>query len=272
MPERPYLLLPAVSPLRPPPIGPYYPLYGAITRETSRMAIRPPSLNDTPNSSRPGGEQKGEGHGKADAPARWRRPTPTVPIGTRITLSAGEVAECVRMGMERHSKNQEGRRANRRFASRRDDADISVQGAMGEYAFCRMFDLAINIYDTECRSALTERDFDATLMPERQTVDVKTATHDSAPLRVAWWKRPNPPDLYALLVLRHHDSTRLIADACASKLPTFEFRGFASAAMVFGDPESRVDTVDHEGRPDIIYIVPQARLLDREHLPAPGSA
>lgn len=241
-----HLLLPAVSPFRPRPVGPYYPLMGAHARETSRMAM-PQRVS-------------------ADF-VTHQRPTPSVPIGARYALSRAETVECVRIGLERNANNRAQRRANRRCAMYRTDEDISVQGVLGEYAFARLFDLAIDIHDTECRSALTESRFDAVLTPERWTVDVKTATNASASLLVTWWKANNPPDVYALLVYVNYDAARPLSDARAIAPAVFEFRGFASSAKVFAD-ESRIDTVDANGDRDIIYAVAQANLVDREALVA----
>nr|UDO47664.1 hypothetical protein [Pandoravirus massiliensis] len=195
-----------------------------------------------------------------------RRPARAVPIGTRYALTQRDMRECVRIGRERGERNRAEGRASRRFSLHRSDDDISVQGVVGELAFARLFDLSIDIHDTTCRSAHSETRFDAVMMPEGWTVDVKTTVARDGPVRVACWKAPNPPDVYALLVHVNYDPSCAL-DSPQSALPVMEFRGFASAATVFA-AESRVDTTDRDGRPDILYLVPQARLVDRAALSA----
>lgn len=195
-----------------------------------------------------------------------RRPTREVPIGTRYLLTQREMRECVRIGRERGKQNRAEGRASRRFSLHRSDDDISIQGVIGELAFARLFDLSVDIHDTTCRSAHSETRFDAVMMPEGWTVDVKTTVARDGPVRVACWKAPNPPDVYALLVHVNYDPSRAL-DAHQVALPVMEFRGFASAATVFA-AESRVDTMDRDGRPDILYLVPQARLVERAALSA----
>lgn len=312
-----YMALPVVSPFRPPPVGPYYPLQ---VRETSRMAVRPDENNDVGRLAsgvdgasprrrrrRASSDQTAplqcetnaigaEGTNdamqvdlvSADTGSRTvlaqgrdgalsttvrkkkkvmqKRPTPVVPIGTCFTLTMAEAAECARIGRERTAKNAEKPRANRRYTWYRSDDDISIQGVMGEYAFCRLFDLTIDIHDTTCRTARTETRFDAVMMPEAWTVDVKTTIRSGAPLRVTWWKRPNPPHVYALLIYRNFDSSKPL-DPRLIEAPVFEFRGFASSATVFAK-ESRIDTVGSEGEPDIVYVVQQPQLVDRDGLHA----
>ncbi|WBR14454.1 hypothetical protein pkur_cds_279 [Pandoravirus kuranda] len=287
-------VLPATSRHRPPPVGPHYPL---SLRDMSRVALdlvpdAPAAVGcpfgDARNTGRtkdvpegekanplattaqpaPAGETGSLSPMTATVPSfggTQKRPTRQVPIGTRYALTQREMRECVRIGRERGERNRAEGRASRRFSLHRSDDDISIQGVVGELAFARLFDLSIDVHDTTCRSAHSETRFDAVMMPEGWTVDVKTTVARDGPVRVACWKAPNPPDVYALLVHVNYDPSRALDAAPQSALPIMEFRGFAPAAVVF-DAESRVDTTDRDGRPDVIYLVPQARLVDRAAL------
>lgn len=295
-------ILPTTSQHRPPPVGPHYPL---SLRDMSRvaltlipettMSVAPHAIAIVDPTDMPDGEKDvrtamtttttvtaapttdAEFAGVVDIATAMtiavpsfggtqKRPTREVPIGTRYALTQREMRECVRIGRERGKQNRAEGRASRRFSLHRSDDDISIQGVIGELAFARLFDLSIDIHDTTCRSAQSETRFDAVMMPEGWTVDVKTTVARDGPVRVACWKAPNPPGVYALLVHVNYDPSRAL-DAPQVALPVMEFRGFASAATVFA-AESRVDTMDRDGRPDILYLVPQARLVERAALSA----
>jgi hypothetical protein len=268
--ENRHLLMPTASPRRPAPVGPHYPL---AARETSRMAVQPALFGAVgAPAGGPIGSREGGGGLASEAPATFRRAAREVPIGARYTLTAAETRECARIGRERNRKNQQERRTNRRYAANRSDEDISIQGVFGEYAFCRMFDLSIDIHDTTCRNAWTESRFDGVMSPEGWTVDVKTTIYVHVPLRVTSWKADNPPDAYALLIYVNCDASRPL-DERAIEPPVIEFRGFASSATVF-DPSSRVvaSTTTADGRPDAFYQVAQSRLVSREGLAAEAAA
>nr|UMO78810.1 hypothetical protein [Pandoravirus belohorizontensis] len=285
-PANTHALLPTASPFCPPPVGPYYPLG---LRDMSRVALTlvPPCARTAslqplavppPEDTAPAREPRqgitvasamvvhvGTPHG-----GTFRRPMPVVPIGARYTLTRDETRECARIGHERNRRNRDEGRASRRYTAHRTDDDISVQGVIGELAFARLFDLSIDIHDTTCRSARTETRFDAVMTPEGWTVDVKTTVGHDAPMRVACWKLPNPPDVYALLVYVNYDPLRPL-DARVRALPVIEFRGFASSAAVFA-PESRIDTVARDGQHGVVYVVAQDRLVDRAGLAIEASA
>ncbi|AJF98063.1 hypothetical protein TW95_gp1329 [Pandoravirus inopinatum] len=285
-----HTLLPTASPFCPPPVGPYYPLG---LRDMSRVALTlaparstpapaqtmsaelPTTTTTTTTTTLPIEDSPPRLVGIEIAPAMvvhmatphngtFKRPSPVVPIGTRYTLTRDEVRECARIGHERNRRNRDEGRASRRYTAHRTDDDISVQGVIGEWAFARLFDLSIDIHDTSCRSACSETRFDAIMTPEGWTVDVKTTVGRNAPMRVAGWKVPNPPDVYALLVYVNYDPVRPL-DARIQALPVIEFRGFASSATVFA-PESRIDTVARDGQRGVIYVVAQDRLVDRAGL------
>ncbi|QBZ80955.1 hypothetical protein pclt_cds_357 [Pandoravirus celtis] len=285
-----HTLLPTASPFCPPPVGPYYPLG---LRDMSRVAL---TLAPARSTSAPVQTVSPESSTTTTLPTEdpppplanieiapamvvqvttphngtFRRPSPVVPIGTRYTLTRDEMRECVRIGHERNRRNRDEGRASRRYTAHRTDDDISVQGVIGEWAFARLFDLSIDIHDTSCRSACSETRFDAIMTPEGWTVDVKTTVGRSAPMRVAGWKVPNPPDVYALLVYVNYDPVRPL-DARIQALPVIEFRGFASSATVFA-PESRIDTVARDGQRGVIYVVAQDRLVDRAGLVVEAAA
>lgn len=279
-PTSTYTLLPTTSPFCPPPVGPYYPLG---VRDMSRVALTlaPPCPRTTspPSPAVPPTDDTAPArdsrhciaiasamvaHVGAPHGGTFRRPTPVVPIGARYTLTRDETRECARIGHERNRRNRNEGRASRRYTAHRTDDDISVQGVIGELAFARLFDLSIDIHDTTCRSARTETRFDAVMTPEGWTVDVKTTVGRDAPMRVACWKLPNPPDVYALLVYVNYDPLRPL-DAHVRALPVIEFRGFASSAAVFA-PESRIDTVARDGQHGVVYVVAQDGLVDRAGL------
>ena len=95
-------------------------------------------------------------------------------LGTTLTVTLDEVARCVLKGIERNERNASVGARNIKKARNRSDADVSIQGVLGEYAFCVLFALACSIDDTTPRSAGNEVYFDAVLDAEGWTVDVKT--------------------------------------------------------------------------------------------------
>jgi hypothetical protein len=88
-----------------------------------------------------------------------------------------------------------------------------VRGVVGEYAFCRLFALPVELFDTRCRSGGAEERFDAVL-PNGETVDVKTRLAPAGlagcataqddhrvSLYVASSKLRNPAHHYALMAI-----------------------------------------------------------------------
>ncbi len=123
--------------------------------------------------------------------------------GVTYAFSSRDLALCQRLAQSRTAANRRKRTRNLNF-SRRDDAQIDLQGVCGEYAFLRFAGLGIApLLDTRCRNA-TNDTFDATL-PSGATVDVKTVATWYCNLAVTTWKAQNPPDVYALC---RYDATR----------------------------------------------------------------
>jgi hypothetical protein len=180
-----------------------------------------------------------------------------VPIGAEYTLSPEETAVCVRLGRERNAKNVEQRRRNCNYSGR-PDVDISIQGLFGELAFCRLFRLPIEIWDTSCRSARTETRFDA-VFPCGLRVDVKTTLYDDADLRIPIWKAANPPDLYALLIHTNSARDRPIDDEQLRPTPTLSFRGLVASRDAL-QPRNLRRVAERGARWSHYYIVPQSDL------------
>ena len=122
-----------------------------------------------------------------------------VPGERSYTLTEEDLGFCTTIGTRREVANREANKRSLRFALRRTDQEINVQGVIGELAFLRMFALPEGLLqDTRCRNVYDDT-FDA-VMTNGWTVDVKTTTVMSASLRVAEWKRRNPPSVYAFQI------------------------------------------------------------------------
>ena len=154
---------------------------------------------------------------------------PHVSIDEEYILTEEETLQCMRMGAERNQKNVEKKTQNRNFSSR-DDEDISIQGVVGELAFARLFKLPIEIFDTTCRNAMNDT-FDATL-PFGKRCDVKCTYISNAPIIVSTWKRTNPPELYALVIMDNYADRRKIN---IDRLPKIRFKGFVRSCDIFQD-------------------------------------
>jgi hypothetical protein len=123
----------------------------------------------------------------------------TVPVGERYKFSTDDVAACIAIGVARQYANEHARTVNMNYSGR-NDLDISVQGVLGEWAFCRMFAVPVQpLFDSQCRNASTDT-FDATL-PNGWRIDVKTAARPVDALLVGQNKKRNPADAYALYTL-----------------------------------------------------------------------
>jgi hypothetical protein len=120
--------------------------------------------------------------------------------GQRYYFDRESTAECVRMAIERQSRNRVGGTRNMRFSHSLSDETANIIGVLGEYAFSRMHGLPVEIYDTACRGAATETRFDASF-GNGMCVDVKTTSNQNIrSLMVPAHKMHNPPAFYALMV------------------------------------------------------------------------
>jgi hypothetical protein len=180
-----------------------------------------------------------------------RKPTtPKVSIGTRYQLTKEETQKCISLGTERNTKNQEQKRTNRRYCGR-DDAAISIQGIVGELAFQKMSSGTCDIEDTHCRSVMDETDFDCVLSDGKK-IDVKTTFSFVQELRVTTWKKTNPPDAYALLVLTNYANQH--APITFEVPPCLEFCGIVPSRTLFQDKNIKsVGTTDY-------YVFPRSML------------
>jgi hypothetical protein len=140
--------------------------------------------------------------------------------------------------------------------SRRDDEQIHIQGVIGELAFCRLFCLPIEIYDTTCRNSHNDT-FDAT-MPNGWKVDIKTTLPPDAPILVSKWKRLRPPHIYALATLDNYQDKSNIN---VRRLPRVCFRGFVLASTILRD-ENLITMASGS----VFFRWPQDRLRTLEEL------
>lgn len=123
---------------------------------------------------------------------------PKISLGTKITLTSPELQECIKIGQERCSKNKEEKTVNCNYSGR-DDIDISVQGVISEWMFCKLFNIPVtDLYDTRCRNRFNDT-FDAHIAG--YSVDVKGPLGHERSIWVNQGKEKNPADLYCLLTL-----------------------------------------------------------------------
>lgn len=158
-----------------------------------------------------------------------------VPIGTVYEFTGEDIAVCAAVGAARNAANESAGTTNMNYSGR-DDTDISVQGALGELMFCRLFSLPVGaLFDTRCRNAGNDT-FDATLVGGL-SVDVKTARHAVPVMLVGANKRANPADLFALLTLERGSRRGAFVRGEASDAggPGLSgvFRGMAAGVEVF---------------------------------------
>lgn len=118
------------------------------------------------------------------------------------TFSPSEVRECFAIGRARNSINVQHKRRNINYSGR-DDAEISIQGVLGEWALCRLANRGIaELYDVTPRNAQTDT-FDLTL-DDGRTIDVKTVINPNNDLLVHTYKKKNPPTFYGLFYLERN--------------------------------------------------------------------
>ena len=188
---------------------------------------------------------------------------PIVPIGTTITLSREETDLCISIARERHRKNIEQKTTNFRYSKGRSDEDLHIQGVFGELAFCKIFSLPIEIYDTSCRNVITEVRFDA-VFPNGWNVDVKTTIYNDADIRVTSWKKLNPPTLYSLVI--HTNGKKDIPLVCPENpLPELSFRGLITSEQMF-DPSNIKKIPQGGGVFKSYFCVAQSRLKTFEEI------
>lgn len=195
--ENPLLILPFVDPNKIEPIGIYCPL----KKSTNGIEIE-----------KNGGD------------------VPLINVGTLCFLSKEDTLTCIKIGKERNFKDTQNNSKNMNYCGRNDE-DINIQGVLGEFAFCKLFKLPIEIFDTTCRSHLYENRFDA-VFPNGWTVDVKTTIYDKAELRISEWKSSNPPDLYSLMILTNYDKNTSVS---IDRLPIFSFKGMITSKEAIRD-------------------------------------
>lgn len=180
----------------------------------------------------------------------------TVPLRSVHTLPAEYMQAARDIARRVQETNRKAGVVDRREMQDRTSYDISAQGYFGEFMLAYLFGLPTrHLFDTTCRSALTEKAFDGTLQPEGWTFDVKVSSADRGKLRVQPHKSKNPPDLYALFVYVNYVRGKPI-DADDLAAPVLRFDGFIPAGAVF----------DERYLDKGIYWVPAERLVTREAL------
>lgn len=180
----------------------------------------------------------------------------TVPLRSVHVLPVEYMHAARQVAHRVQEANRKAGVVDRREMKGRSSYDISAQGYFGEFLFAHLFRLSTRqLFNTTCRSALTEKAFDGTLQPEGWTVDVKVSSADRGKLRVQPHKGKNPPDLYALFVYVNYVRGKPI-DSEDLAAPVLRFDGFIPAGAVFDERYLK------EG----IYWVPAERLVARETL------
>lgn len=196
------------------------------------------------------------------APTRSEAPERPVPLHTACVLSRDEVAQCIHIGTERNDKNVQNHSRNLNFSGR-DDATISIQGVMGEWAFCRLFGLdTALLFNTQCRNRWNDS-FDATI--GGRTIDVKTPLHHTSVLWVGAARGEHAPDLYCLMTLERLDylddpHTASLAPFCDAEQVEVVFRGFIHRGMLLVGGNAR-----RRGR-NTVFIATQAQLRPLEEV------
>lgn len=146
---------------------------------------------------------------------------------TRVALSADEVRRCIRIALERSTRNRAAGVVDRQN-SRRAGADIIVDGMLGELALYRLLDQdTAPLEDTTPRSAATDRDQDLRL-PSGETIDIKTTFRDGADMQVPAHKAAHPADIYGLMIRESPSHTPRDGETAV-----LSCRGFATAEQVF---------------------------------------
>lgn len=154
-------------------------------------------------------------------------PKTDIPKQTPYRFSRRDADACIFAGIERCVRNRRAGKKNKIYATDPDvtESSISVQGVMGELAFCHLFHLPIPVFDTTPRNYMGDIDQDAR-MPDGSTVDVKTSvpTHRMC---VGVDKKLNPADYYSLMVFDMYWHYR------KEHLPSLTFRGIVPQSHVF---------------------------------------
>ena len=194
--------------------------------------------------------------------AAVQRAASLVPNKTLLPLTFGDVRFAVKVAAERQARNRRAGVQNLRFAHRRSDFDVGLQGLLGEVAFWKALhggnvaDLERScLADTRPVSAKRDR-FDVTLLlraPAQDeakaaaaapatttlTFDVKT-TYRRFTLMVKPHKAVKPPAMYALLAVppgwrrAARDLTHVKDDT--QHAMDLLFRGVVASETVFSQP------------------------------------
>lgn len=145
-------------------------------------------------------------------------------IGDTQILTKEQVAFCIEMGIERNRKNNLTGRIDTNKYSHRRSIDIDIQGCLGEYAFCLLFNIEPTLKDTSCRSSSKEKTFDCSL-PSGVTFDVKTVLKEGLPLLVTKKNHNNAPVWYALMEIKNCTPSQPLDEWTSEH--TVVFRGIA---------------------------------------------
>jgi hypothetical protein len=141
-----------------------------------------------------------------------------------IVLTDEENLFCETIGRTRQAQNEKNKTTDMRF-SRGSGVDIHIQGVKGEFALAKLLGEDIlkhtkkELSQPACRN--TRNDHKKDIQWQGKTVDVKCAK-ERAPfgLMVGAWKKVNPADVYALMVLGKDQRTLTFA-GCAFAVDVF---------------------------------------------------
>jgi hypothetical protein len=171
-----------------------------------------------------------------------QEPVVGIHIGSIYKFTLNEAMLCYRMGKQRQENNVKNKSLDRNLSDR-SGQDIHVQGILGEYAFCKLFNLPISICDTVCRNTLNDS-FDARIscgINSSCSIDVKTTCNKKGDLVVGTWKKSNPADLYVLMIWINYTCPRnknsnenmITEKSLAKSVPVLCFKGYARNTEVF---------------------------------------
>lgn len=178
----------------------------------------------------------------------------TIPLHHSIILNRTETHHAIVIGQRRNEANRQNKSKSALYC-KMDDEDASILGVLGEYAFCKMFGLPLEVYDTTCRNYLNDT-FDCTF-PGNIKCDIKTSMEHQRALVLPEYKAQHCPMIYALMIYVNADYGMRIRDRVynTDHLPELSFRGFATSADLIAHENMRLRR-DHR----IYYILPQSKL------------
>jgi len=173
-------------------------------------------------------------------------------------LVGQDLKDCIRIGKERTTNNRQANTKNLNFSKRNDEL-ISIQGVIGEFVFCKLFQIdTAPLADTRCRNRWNDS-FDARIA--NKTIDVKTPFSHDSELWVTISRGDHPPDLYCLMTLERPDalSDDMPFDAETESVEV-QFHGFIHRGQLL-----RGGNIKRRGK-QCVYVAQSSMLLPLEEL------